>query len=399
VSLKPKPVPPVAPTLSGIRAEASGAPESGIVEVVNRGRGKPGLIPLWVGEGDLPTPKFICDAAAQSLQAGETFYTWQRGIPDLREALARYHARLYGHEFTSDRFFVTGSGMQAVQIAVRLIAGPGDELIVPTPAWPNFSAAIGISGAQAVAVPMAFENGGFRLEIDKLSEAVTPLTKALVINSPSNPTGWTASLDELKALLALARQHGLWIIADEIYARFVYDGAARAPSFHDIMDGDDKILFVQTFSKNWAMTGWRLGWLEAPAYLGQTIENLIQYATSGSPVFVQRGAIAALEQGEDFVAEQIRRAREGRRIVHDGLMATGRVRMVPPAGAFYAFFAVEGRDDARELALELIDTANVGLAPGSAFGPGGTQGLRLCYARGADDLNEAVRRLQAALST
>jgi aspartate/methionine/tyrosine aminotransferase len=385
--------------LAGVRDEATGAPQSGIVEVVNHGRLKPGLIPLWVGEGDLPTPDFICAAATASLAKGETFYTWQRGIPDLREALARYHSRLYGQDFSSDRFFVTGSGMQSVQIAVRLIAGPGDELIVPTPAWPNFAAAIGIGGAKAVSVPMAFENGGFRLEVDKLGAAITPRTKALVINSPANPTGWTATIDELKALLELARKHSLWIIADEIYARFVYDGSARAPSFHDVMKSDDRILFVQTFSKNWAMTGWRLGWLEAPAELGQTIENLIQYSTSGSPVFVQRAAIAALEEGEAFVAEQIARASIGRRIVYEGLMATGRVRMAPPAGAFYAFFTVDGRDDARQLALDLIDKANVGLAPGTAFGDAGANGLRLCYARGADDLNEAIKRLQGALGS
>lgn len=369
---------------------------------MNHGRGRPGLIPLWVGEGDLPTPSFICDAARDSLARGETFYTWQRGVPELRAALADYHTRLYGkaggEDFTPERFFVTGSGMQSVQIAVRMVAGEGDEIIIPTPAWPNFAAAIGVAGAQAVCVPMDLQNGVFKLDLGRMAAAVTPRTRALVVNSPSNPTGWTARLDELEALLALARRHGLWIIADEIYGRFVYDGSVRAASFHDIMAADDRILFVQTFSKNWAMTGWRVGWIEAPPALGQVIENLIQYATSGSPVFIQRGAVAALEQGEEFVAAQIRRAREGRRIVHEGLMATGRVRMAAPAGAFYAFFTVDGRPDAKQLALELVDTANVGLAPGTAFGPGGEEGLRLCYARSREDLVEAMARLANALA-
>ncbi|MDP3254649.1 MAG: pyridoxal phosphate-dependent aminotransferase [Bosea sp. (in: a-proteobacteria)] len=391
---------PVAGTslLPSLRPEARQAPESGIVEVVNHGRLKEGLIPLWVGEGDLPTPDFIARAANASLAAGETFYTWQRGIPDLREALARYHTALYGRPFTMDSFLVTGSGMQAVQIVVRMITGPGDEVVIPTPAWPNVAAAIGVAGAIPVNVPMDYVQGRFSLDLDRLAAAITPKTRAIAINSPANPTGWTATKDELSAILALARKHGLWIIADEIYARFVYDGAARAASFHDVMEPEDRILFVQTFSKNWAMTGWRIGWIEAPPAFGQVIENLIQYSTSGSPVFVQRAAIAALDEGEPFVAEQIARAAEGRRIIAEGLKATNRVTLSPPDGAFYQFFSVDGREDSRALAIELVDRANVGLAPGTAFGPGGETGLRLCFARKASDLVETVARLQRALA-
>lgn len=391
-------VPAGAGLIAELRPEARNAPESGIVEVMNHGRLKPGLIPLWVGEGDLPTPDFVTSAAVSSLNAGETFYTYQRGIPELREALARYHAALYGQPFSSDRFFVTGSGMQSVQIAMRMIAGPGDEVVIPTPAWPNFVAAIGVGGASAICVPMDLDQGRFTLDLDKLAAAVTPKTRALVINSPANPTGWTATREELAAILALARKHGIWIVADEIYARFVYDGQARAASFHDVMEPDDRVIFLQTFSKNWAMTGWRIGWIEAPPAFGQIIENLIQYSTSGCPVFVQRGAIAALEQGEPFVAEQVARAAEGRRIVAEGLRATNRVSLQAPAGAFYQFFSVDGRPDSRALAIDLVDSAGVGLAPGTAFGPGGETGLRLCFARKGADLAEAVARLQKALA-
>lgn len=383
--------------LRSLRSEALNAPESGIVEVVNKGRLKPGLIPLWVGEGDLSTPDFICEAASRSLAAGETFYTWQRGIPELRDALARYTARLYGWPAKSERFFVTASGMQAVQIAIRLVAGTGDELVMPTPAWPNFAAACEISGAQVKAVPMRRQGGAFRLDLDDLARAVTPRTRALVINSPANPTGWTATRAELAAMLDLARAKGLWIVADEIYARFVYDGSARAPSFHDVMEEEDRVIFVQSFSKNWAMTGWRLGWIEAPAALGQVIENLIQYSSSGSPVFLQRAGVAALDEGEAFVARQVEGARRGRRIIVDGLAATNRVEMAPPDGAFYAFFRVDGQTDSRKLAMDLVESANVGLAPGSAFGPGGEDSLRLCYARKSDDLEQAVERLQQAI--
>ena len=391
-------VPASASLLADLRPEARNAPESGIVEVMNRGRLKPGLIPLWVGEGDLPTPEFIARAAVKSLSEGETFYTWQRGIPELRQAIARYHERLYGRPFSFENFFVTGSGMQSVQIAVRMLAGPGDEIVIPTPAWPNFVAAIGVNGATPVCVPMDLDQGVFRLDLDKLAAAVTPRTRALVINSPANPTGWTATREELAAILALARKHGIWIVADEIYARFVYDGSARAASFHDVMEPDDRVMFLQTFSKNWAMTGWRLGWIEAPAAFGQVIENLIQYSTSGSPVFIQRAAIAALDEGDAFVDEQVARAAEGRRIVAEGLKATNRVSLQAPVGAFYQFFSVDGWEDSKALALDLVDRAGVGLAPGTAFGPGGEKGLRLCFARKASDLEEAVARIQKALA-
>ncbi|MCP8940010.1 pyridoxal phosphate-dependent aminotransferase [Alsobacter sp. SYSU M60028] len=387
-----------------IRPEARGAPESGIVEVANYGRGRQGLIPLWVGEGDLPTPGFIVDAAKASLDAGETFYTWQRGIPDLRETIARYmtgvYGPLFGKPYDPERFYVSIGGMHALQMALRMVAGAGDEVLVPSPAWPNFVGALGVSGATPVEVPMTLDparaKGGWFLDIDRLADAVTPRTRVIVVNSPANPTGWTATRSELEAILALARRHGLWIVADEIYGRFVYEGD-RAPSFHDIMDERDRILFVQTLSKNWAMTGWRVGWLECDPALGQTVENLMQYSASGVATFVQRAAAAAIAGGESFIALQKDKARQSRDILCPTLAATGRVRFAEPAGAFYLFFSVEGEPDTRRLALRLIDEANVGLAPGTAFGAGGESYMRLCFARNPADIAEAARRLALAL--
>ncbi len=249
-----------------IRPAMRDVASSGIVEVFNYGRGRQGLIPLWVGEGDLPTPPFISEAAKVSLDRGETFYTAQRGIPELRAAIAAYMTRVYGTapgggDFSPENFFVTIGGMHAIEIATRLIAGPGAEALIPSPAWPNFVGALEISGARPVPVPLD-RAGRWSLDPEKLASAVTPATRLIFLNSPANPTGFIATREEIAATLAIARRYGLWIIADEIYGRITYDGG-RAPSFHDVMAPDDKIMFVQTLSKNWAMTGFRVGWLEA----------------------------------------------------------------------------------------------------------------------------------------
>jgi len=378
--------------MTGLRPEASLAPESGIVEVFNYGRLREGLIPLWVGEGDLPTPAFIGEAASAGLAAGETFYTYQRGIPELREAIARYHERLYGRPFDPERFFVTSGGMPAIQIALRMVSGVGDEVVVPTPAWPNFAAATEVGGARAVEVPMQFGNDGWTLDLDRYFGAVTSRTKAMFLNSPCNPTGWTATLDELIAIRDFARQRGLWIIADEVYTRFFYEGF-RSPSFYDIAEPDDRILFVNTLSKNWAMTGWRMGWIAGPPALGQVIENLVQYSSSGTPKFLQRGAVAAFDKGDPFIEFQRERALMGRAIVCEGLEQTGRVRFTWPPGAFYLFFAVDGEPDTRRLGFRLVDEANVGIAPGDAFGAAGAGFIRLCFLRDPGQLIEATARL------
>lgn len=375
-----------------LRPEARLAPESGIVAALNYGRLRPGLIPLWAGEGDRPSPDFIREAGIAALAAGETFYTWQRGIPELREALARYHTRHFARAFAPEEFLVAGSGMQSIQLALQATTGAGDEVIYLSPAWPNLAAAAGIAGARPVPVGLDFGANGWTFDPGRIDAAVTNRTRAIFVNTPSNPTGWVADRETLAAILDTARRHGLWIIADEIYTRFRY-GERRAASFLDIMTPDDRVLFVNSFSKNWAMTGWRVGWILAHPSLQQVFENLIQYSTSGVAQFVQKGAVAALDHGDAFIGEQVAMAHRARDLVCARLAATGRVRMSPPEGAFYLFFAVDGVRDSSEAVFRIIDEANVGLAPGTAFGAGGEAFFRLCFLRRLDQLEEAVDRL------
>jgi len=372
-------------------------PESGIVRVFNYGRTRDGLIPLWAGEGDAPTPERIYRAAQEALAEGRTFYTYQRGIPELRQALADTFSRIYVRSFSMDEFFVTCGGMQAIQMAMQMTVGAGDNVVVPEPAWPNVTGAALSRGAQVRFVPLQFGAQGWSLDLQRLFEACDANTRALFINSPSNPTGWTASEDELRHILTFARSRGLWIISDEIYGRFYYGGDRVAPSFQTLREDGDRILFVQTFSKNWAMTGWRMGWLQAPAELGQVIENLIQYNTSGVPSFMQPAGVVALTQGEEFAKAQIAKAAQGRDLVCAALGQHANVRFTAPDGAFYLLFGIEGESNSLDTALKLVDEANIGLAPGAAFGPGGEGYFRLCYLRRADELSCAMDRLSTWL--
>jgi aspartate/methionine/tyrosine aminotransferase len=375
-----------------ISARAAAAPRSGIGEIVTYARGRDNLMPLWIGEGDLPTPDFITRAASEALLSGETFYTWTQGIPALREAIVRYYQRHYANNLSVDNIYVTGSGMQSIVLAIQTVASAGNEIVYLTPAWPNVVNAIGVSEARAVPAELSFADGRWVLDIERLKAAITPKTSALFINSPSNPTGWTATHDDLRAILNLAREHGLWIVADEIYGLYYFEGA-RAPSFMDVMDAEDRIIFANSFSKNWCMTGWRVGWMVAPAEIGQTLTNLIQYSTSGVAQFMQKGAIAALEQGDDFIRTNIERARKSRDILCDALIATNRVETLKPAGALYAFLKIDGVTDSRAEAFKIVDKTGVGLAPGTAFGPGGDAFMRACFLRDPLQVEDAANRL------
>jgi aspartate/methionine/tyrosine aminotransferase len=382
--------------LSALTSQAQAEPESGIVAAAMYGFTKPGVIPFWSGEGNLPTPEAFSRPATESLLRGETFYTFQGGIPELREALARYHTRHFGRVFDASNFLVTGGGMQAIQTAIQMIAGEGDEIIIPTPAWPNYAGPLRIQGSKPIEVPMTFANGKWALDLDRLFDAITPRTKAICLNSPSNPLGWTATHADLIAIRDACRKAGIWILGDEVYSRFYYEGA-RAPSFLDVCDTEEQLLLCNTFSKNWAMTGWRVGWLQAPKTLAATIGRVIQYNTSGTAVFLQRGCTAALDEGDDFIKAQVAKARINRDVVVNALKDFPQIRLSIPDGAFYMFFGIEGMTDSMKTAFRIIDEANVGFAPGIAFGQAGEGYLRMCFLKEEGKLAEGLERFTSWL--
>jgi len=389
-----------------LRPEIAELETSGIAQVFELGFGRDNLIPLWVGEGDLPTPGFICDAATRALAEGKTFYTRKLGIPRLCATIADYTNWLYGSAVTAERVAVTSSGMNGIMLVLQAILNPGDNVVVVSPIWPNIVAAVRIAGGIDRPVQLdVLPEGGFRLDLDRLFDAVDERTRAIFIASPSNPTGWVMSAAEQRAVLDLCRARGIWMVADEVYARFVYDDRAAkesgeraaAPSFLELAEAEDPLVVVNSFSKAWAMTGWRLGWLTVPPALMETLDRLIEFNTSGAQPFLQEACVTAIEKGEPFVHEVVERCRRGGELVFQRLTALPRVRLARPRGAFYAFFALDGLGDSLAYAKRLVDEVGVGLAPGAAFGPGGEGHLRLCFASSTERLSAALDRLEPAL--
>ncbi len=381
----------------GIRTAIEALPASKIGEVAAVGFGDPAIVPLWFGEGDLPTPSFIGDAAIAALRDGQTFYTHKRGIPPLRQAIAAYLTRLHDKPVGAERVVVTSAGMSAIMLACQILVEPGDNVVIVSPVWPNINASVEALGGEARAVPLtATPEGGWRLDVARVTAACDERTRAIFVNSPSNPTGWMWSREEADALLAFTRSRGIWLMSDEVYERIVYDRPV-ALSLLDIAEPADRIIVINSFSKSWAMTGWRLGWMVTSEALHPVLDKLIEFNTSGAPTFLQPAAIAAIRDGEEFVASMVERCRVGRDIIMAGLATFSRVRAAPPEGAFYAFFRVDGLTDSLEFAKEIVRRCKVGLAPGAAFGPAGEGYLRLCFASSPERLAEALERLRPML--
>ncbi|WP_407919696.1 pyridoxal phosphate-dependent aminotransferase [Derxia lacustris] len=397
------------PALPPARAAVAALEGSRIREVANAGLGLD-VLPFWFGEPDWPTDPRIVAAAQAALAAGDTRYGHNLGQPALREALAGYLSRLHGREIGAGRVAVTSSGVSALMLAHQTLLDPGSRVVIVTPVWPNLTEAPAILGAQVLRVALDFDaQRGFRLDLDRLLDALTPGTRALVINSPNNPTGWTLTAAERDAILAHCRRHGIWIVADDVYDRLWYGhaadaasarnprGYAVAPGFLEVAEPEDRLLAVNSFSKSWRMTGFRLGWLVAPAPLMERLGVLIEYNTSCAPGFVQAAGLAALGLGEAVIEAQLAHYRAARDVLVAGLAEVPGVQVALPPGAMYAFFRLEGERDSLGLCKRLVREQRLGLAPGLAFGAEGEGFVRWCLANEPALLREGIARLRVGL--
>lgn len=379
-----------------IRPSIAAVPDSPIIEIWRLAPQRPDAIALWAGESDRPTPQFICDAATAALARGETHYSTMRGIPALRQAIADYHLRLSGQAIDDDRVAVTSSGMMAVMTVAQAIAGPGDNVVCITPSWPNVLRAVEVAGAAVRTVALAATPDGWTLDMDALFARCDARTKAIYFASPGNPTGWIMERAQQQQLLAFARRSGIAILADEVYQRIVYD-RPHAPSMLDVSTPEDAVFVVQSFSKAWAMTGWRLGWMVYPAPFKPTVEKLIQFSISGGQQFLQQAGVVALREGEPFVRDVVERCRQARALVLAHLQAMPGVTVVPSQAAFYLMFRIEGEADALAFCKRALLDGGIGLSPGIAFSPEAQDHVRLCFAKSPALLEEAMRRLRALL--
>lgn len=392
----------MAPAMPALAAGPAGARRlvedleiSRIREVASVGDDMEDVLAFWYGEPDQPTPDFICQAAARAMAEGETFYTPNRGIAPLRRTLAGYLTNLYGlaeRPVNEDRITVTASAMAALNLTQQIMIDAGDNAVIVGPLWPNLIQNVRTMGGEARIVALRHGNDGWRLDLEELFDRVDGRTRAILINSPGNPTGWMMTREEQQAVLDFCRERGLWLISDEVYARMVYDRRA-APSLLELAEPDERVVVVNSFSKTWCMTGWRLGWLTTPPALGEVLEKMLEFHHSCVPAFSQKAGIVAIEEGEAFVAEILERYRRARDIAIDRLQAMPRVRVTRPEAAFYAFFAVEGMTDSVATCKDILRRTGVGLAPGAAFGEEGEGWIRLCFASSEERLRDGLDRL------
>lgn len=368
---------------------------SQIREVANSAMGREDVLPFWFGETDQPTAAFIRDAASESLSAGETFYAQNLGRPYLRNAIAEYMSELHGRAIEMDRISVVGSGVTGLGVVSQLMLSPGDRVVAITPLWPNITEIPRISGAHVERVPLNVSGGKWSLDLDRLLSALTPETKMLIVNSPNNPTGWTISDEQIEAITTYCRRLGIWVVADEVYERLIYDPSVRsAPSFLRHMNADERLISVNSFSKAWSMTGWRAGWITGPVTMADDLAKLIEYNFSCVFEPIQRAATVALQQGEAEITNLRARLARTRNLLVSGLLDIPRVDVPEAGGAMYVFFRIAGQSDSVETAKRLVSEAGLGLAPGSAFGPEGNGWLRWCHAVSDEArLMEGVGRL------
>ena len=368
-----------------------------IRDVAEKGMQMQDVLPLWFGEGQWPTSQIAIEAAQNALQAGDHFYQPNNGKPRLRSALAHYMNGLYGTSKTKQNITVTASGMQGLALTALALIDSGDHVVCIDPVWPNLGESFKIAGGQIDSTTLIARDGRWHLDMEELLAKLTHKTKALLINSPNNPTGWVCSAEEQKTILDHCRKQGIWIVADDVYAR-LYQHGSLAPGFQHLANADDLLISINSFSKAWSMTGWRLGWITAPATLEKTFAHLTEFNIACPAGFIQEAGLAMIEQGEAEVSLLQHKLRKALTLTRTRLKHFEDISFIEPDGAFYCFFSVRGLTDSLAFAHALLEQTKVGLAPGLAFGPAGKEYLRLCYAQDEQFLNKAFDRLDKGFS-
>jgi aspartate/methionine/tyrosine aminotransferase len=383
-----------------LRRSLHSLPASRIREVSQTVDPQADVVRFWFGEGDSPTADFIRAAAKEALDRGETFYGPNLGLPELREAIAAYASRVRAPAAVAvDRIAVTSSGVNALTLVAQALLEPGDRVAIVTPVWPNMTSIPLLYNAEVARVPLEYRGEAWTLDLQRLIDAASPPTKMVIVNSPHNPTGWVMPGRQWDALLGHCRRHGTWLVADDAYERLVYDGSAHAPGLLASVDPDERWISVNTFSKTWSMTGWRLGWVVGPRRFIEDFAKVVEFNTSCAPAFIQRAGVAALAAGEEPVRAGVARLARARDLLLRRLRAMPGVEAATPSGAMYAFLRIPGRsDDSFEFARTLAARGGVGLAPGVAFGPEGEGWLRWCFAAGEELIDEGARRLERFLA-
>jgi aspartate aminotransferase len=357
-----------------------------------------------LGEPDFATPEHICQAAVKAMQGGQTRYTPANGTAELRAAVARLYQKTYGVRYTPEQVIVSNGAKHSLHNALAATVGPGDEVIIPTPYWVSYSDLVEMTGAKYVLVPTTHESG-FKMTPAQLRAAITPQSKLLMLNSPSNPTGTVYTRQELEALADVVLDSNLAVLSDEIYERLVY-GDSRATCFASLRpELPERTITVSGASKTYAMTGWRVGWAAGPAAVIKAMGN-VQSQQTGCPCSVSQAAALAALDGDQECVEKMRREFEARRdLVCRRLSALPGVKCPTPGGAFYAFFNVAthfgrtlaGRKvtDSLTLCQAALESAHVNLVPGSAFGAEGY--VRLSFATSREQINGGLDRLEQLL--
>ena len=376
-----------------LRPEIAGVPESPLIQIATVAEGMPSAIKLCYGESDLPTPEFICRAANEAALSGHTFYTHTAGCLELRESIASQIHALHRVTYRPTEIMSTVGASMAIYAAIRAFVGHGDNAVIITPAYGIFANAVRMSGGEPRAVALTRDGSRFSLDIDRVRDTIDVRTRMLIVNSPSNPTGWVITPDEQRALYAIAVENDVVLLADEVYERLAFS-TALAPSFARIAERRDHLIVVNSFSKTYSMTGWRLGWAQSTEPVIRAMTSAAEFMTSNAAAMVQQAGIVALRDGETYVHELRAHYAARRDQVMDTLKTIPGWSVARPEGAFYVFPRIDGLDDSASFTMHLLRQTGVALAPGSAFGAGGEGYVRLCFASSEDTLARALDRLR-----